>query len=70
MLIWVIVAVTLVGLLAGDVLAFNGGARRRNRPAEAWSETAEAWSETDVALKRLHDLIPSLVETLKGVASR
>ena len=44
------------------MLAYNGLVRRRNR-------TQEAWSEIDVELKRRHDLIPNLVETVKGYAA-
>jgi LemA protein len=54
----VLVVVVLLGLW----LAFNGLVRRRNR-------TQEAWSQIDVELKRRHDLIPNLVETVKGYAS-
>jgi len=40
----------------------TGLVRRRNR-------TQEAWSEIDVELKRRHDLIPNLVETVKGLTA-
>jgi LemA protein len=57
-----IVAIVLVALLCLGAIAFNGLVRRRNR-------VQEAWSEIDVELKRRHDLIPNLVETVKGYAS-
>jgi LemA protein len=41
------------------VLTYNRLVTMRNR-------TQEAWSEIDVELKRRHDLIPNLVETVKG----
>ena len=58
----VIIVILLVLLGGGGILAFNGLVRRRNR-------TKEAWSEIDVELKRRHDLIPNLVDTVKGYAS-
>jgi len=60
-LLIVILVVVVVGV-GGGILAFNGLVRRRNR-------TQEAWSEIDVELKRRHDLIPNLVETVKGYAA-
>src|SRR5437762_3081168 len=58
-----IVLVVVVLLLVLVVWAsFNGLVRRRNR-------TQEAWSQIDVELKRRHDLIPNLVETVKGYAA-
>jgi LemA protein len=62
MVVIIVVVVVVVVLLGGGVLAYNGLVRRRNR-------TQEAWSEIDVELKRRHDLIPNLVETVKGYAS-
>ena len=57
-----IVILVVVVVLGGLVLAYNGLIRRRNR-------TQEAWSQIDVELKRRHDLIPNLVETVKGYAA-
>ena len=62
MVLVIVVAIVVVVLLGGGVLAYNGLVRRRNR-------VQEAWSEIDVELKRRHDLIPNLVETVKGYAS-
>jgi LemA protein len=56
----VIVIVVLVALVLW--LGFNGIVRRRNR-------VDNAWSQIDVQLKRRHDLIPNLVETVKGYAA-
>ena len=54
-------------LLAAVIIVFwlmavyNGLIRLKNR-------TDEAWSDIDVQLKRRYDLIPNLVETVKGYA--
>jgi len=59
----VIVIVVLIVLIVGlAVLAFNGLVRRRN-------QVDNAWSQIDVQLKRRYDLIPNLVETVKGYAA-
>jgi len=50
--------VFIVIIVAG---MYNGLVRSRN-------ETKNAWSQIDVQLKRRHDLIPNLVETVKGYA--
>ena len=50
----------LVGLWA--VLTNNSFIRARNK-------VDEAWSGIDVQLKRRHDLVPNLVETVKGYAA-
>ena len=61
-MIAVIIIIIVVALLAvGFWAIFNGLVKKRNR-------TQEAWSEIDVEFKRRHDLIPNLVETVKGYA--
>lgn len=58
------VIVLLVIMVAGLWLvgAFNSLVRSRNRVKESWSDIA-------VQLKRRYDLIPNLVETVKGYAA-
>lgn len=56
---WVILGVVVVLLIAWFVFTYNGLVQARNR-------TQEAWSEIDVELKRRHDLIPNLVNTVQG----
>ena len=55
----IIALLLLVGLIY--VLARNGIIRLRN-------QCDEAWSGIDVQLKRRHDLVPNLVESVKGYA--
>ena len=59
----VIIIVAVIVVLIGLVLAgmYNGLVRARVR-------TREAWSGIDVQLKRRANLIPNLVETVKGYA--
>ncbi len=44
------------------IFAFNGFVSRVNR-------TKEAWADIDVQLKRRYDLIPNLIESVKGYAA-
>src|SRR2546422_3531836 len=51
-----------LGLIAWVAGAYNGLVRLRN-------QLENAWAQIDVQLKRRHDLIPNLVETVKGYAA-
>ena len=61
----------IVGIVVGVVVllvalwlfvTYNGLVKLRN-------QTKNAWAQIDVQLKRRHDLIPNLVETVKGYAA-
>src|SRR3989475_1078863 len=52
----------LVGLVVAIVITYNKLVGLRQR-------SAEAWSDIDVQLKRRTDLVPNLVETVKGYAA-
>ncbi len=56
----IVVVVALAVLLV--VLAYNRLVRLRNR-------TENAWAQVDVQLRKRYDLVPNLVETVKGYAA-
>ena len=58
---WVILGV-IVALIAWIIFIYNGLVAMRQR-------VGQAFSDVDVQLKQRHDLIPNLVETVKGYAS-
>jgi len=57
-IILAVLGVVLLGLIVG---VYNSLIRLKNK-------VKEAWSDIDVQLKRRYDLIPNLVETVKGYA--
>jgi len=62
MYILLAILAVLVVLILWFVLTYNRFVALRNR-------TQEAWSDIDVQLKRRYNLIPNLVQTVKGYAS-
>lgn len=61
MFIFYIIGGLVLILVIWFITVFNSIISLRNR-------TQEAWSDIDVQLKRRHDLIPNLIETVKGYA--
>lgn len=59
--LWILLAIVVV-LVLWLVAAYNGLVGARNR-------VDNAWAQVDVQLKRRYDLIPNLVETVKGYAA-
>jgi LemA protein len=59
--LWIILGVIVV-IIAAIIAMYNGLIRLKVR-------VDEAWSDIDVQLKRRYDLIPNLVETVKGYAA-
>ncbi len=58
--LYILLAILVLALLWA-IAAYNGFIKKVNR-------TDEAWSDIDVQLKRRYDLIPNLVDTVKGYA--
>jgi LemA protein len=61
-IVLIVVLVVLFLLFVFLWRTYNGLVRLRN-------QVKNAWAQIDVQLKRRHDLIPNLVETVKGYAS-
>lgn len=60
-ILYILIAI-LVVLVLWAIFAYNGFVAKVNR-------AKEAWADIDVQLKRRYDLIPNLVETVKGYAT-
>jgi LemA protein len=62
MVVWIIVLAVVMLIALFFLLGYNRLVRLRN-------QIEAAWSQIDVQLKRRYDLIPNLVETVKGYAA-
>ena len=58
---WLIISAIVVVLVLWIILSYNGFIKLRNK-------SQEAFSAMDVILKKRYDLIPNVVETVKGYA--
>ena len=58
-MLWILLIVGLVILAFGIISAYNTLIALKN-------QVMNAWKQIDVQLKRRHDLIPNLVNTVKG----
>jgi len=58
---YIVLAIAVIAVLWA-VIAYNNLIRSKNR-------AQESWADIDVQLKRRYDLIPNLVETVKGYAA-
>lgn len=56
---WYIIVGVVVILISVFIVTYNKLVRLRN-------QVRNAWAQIDVQLKRRHDLIPNLIETVKG----
>lgn len=61
MITWIVIAIVII-IAIWFAVAYNGFVKLTQR-------VREAWSDIDVQLKRRYDLIPNLVETVKGYAA-
>lgn len=59
--LWIIIGL-IVLIILWFLTVYNSLVRKKIR-------TEEAWSDIDVQLKRRYDLIPNLIETIKGYAT-
>ena len=58
----IVIVVLAVVVIGWAIMAYN-------RLVALRTQVANAWSQIDVQLKRRYDLIPNLVETVKGAAA-
>jgi LemA protein len=59
-MLWILLV--LLAIFAVGILLYNGLVRMRQ-------QVEASWADIDVQLKRRHDLVPNLVETVKGYAT-
>jgi len=58
-MMWIVLGIIVIAVF-GVIATYNGLISLKN-------QTMNAWNQIDIQLKRRHDLIPNLIETVKGV---
>ena len=61
-MVWIIIAVIVLLIIVWMISAYNNLVTLRNR-------VKNGWAQIDVQLKQRADLVPNLVETVKGYAT-
>src|SRR6188474_1715017 len=61
-MVWIVILVIVALLVIALITLYNRFVQKRNR-------VDNAWAQIEVQLKRRRDLIPNLVETVKGYAA-
>jgi LemA protein len=64
MKVWIVIAIIVVLILVG----FGSYVGARNQMVTKNETVKSSWAQVDVVLQRRADLIPNLVETVKGIA--
>ncbi len=62
MWVWIVLLVVILLIVFGGIASYNRFVSQRNL-------VRDAWANIDTELRRRYDLIPNLVETVKGYAS-
>jgi LemA protein len=66
----IIAVIIIVVLLLGALIFFGQYVSVRNTLVTKNESVKAAWSQVDIVLQRRADLIPNLVETVKGYAQQ
>lgn len=66
---WLIIGIVIAGIAALIIGIIVWWIKTYNKLVSSTQKVRNQWSQIDVQLKKRYDLIPNLVETVKGYAS-